>query len=91
MPERVTAQTVGLSADALISWCTVCAGMKTKSPGPASTTCSRTLAPPVPCDAFNHVLDRLLIAYQGSIQFLPVLGVEVHVGRASTPELRASC
>ena len=26
VPERVTAQTVGLSADALISWCTVCAG-----------------------------------------------------------------
>ena len=25
------------------------------------------------------------------IQFLHVLGVEVHIGRASTPELRASC
>jgi len=41
VPERVTAQTVGLLADALISWCTVCAGMKTKSPGPPSTACSR--------------------------------------------------
>lgn len=39
--ERVTAQTVGWSVDALISWCTVCAGMKIKSPGPASTTCCR--------------------------------------------------
>jgi hypothetical protein len=29
--------------------------------------------------------------HQGSIQFLHVLGVEVHIGRASTPELRGSC
>ena len=58
MPERVTAQTVGLSAVALHR----VRRYENEVSGTRLNDMLQTLAPPVPCDAFNHVQDRLLIA-----------------------------